>query len=94
MFHRIENGKYDQNSERELLALKYITIRVYDGFSNCWIVNQEADPKGDIVILIIWDRNSTHYDLLIPEGGNIIENISGQLQNIFSRCSLYVQSLS
>lgn len=94
MLYRIQNGKYGQDSERELMNLKYnITVRVYDGFSNCWIVNQEADPQDDRMIMIIWDRISTHYDLLIPEGDNFDENRSRQLQNIFGRCSLNLQSL-
>ena len=34
MLKRIQNGRYRQDSERELMALKYnITVRVYDGFS-------------------------------------------------------------
>ena len=69
MLHRIQHGEYGQDSERELMALKFnITIRVYDGYSKRWIVNQEADPNGNRVITIIWDRTSTHYNLLIPEG--------------------------
>lgn len=63
-------------------------------FVGCWIGNREVDPKGDRVITITWGRNSTHYHLLIPEGDNIIENTPMQLQNIFSCCSLYEQSLS
>ena len=42
----------------------------------------------------MWDRKSAHYDLLIPEGDNFVENRSRQLQHIYSRCSLQVQSPS
>ena len=42
----------------------------------------------------MWDRNIPHYDLLIPEGDNIVKNRSRQLQHIYSRCSLQVQSPS
>ena len=38
-------------------------------------------------------RISTQYDLIIPEGDNFDENRSRQLQNIFGRCSSYLQSL-
>ena len=46
MLNRIANGKYGQDSERELMASRYnITIR----------------PHGDRVIAILWDRASSHY---------------------------------
>ena len=93
MLSRIQKGRYGQDCERELIALKYnLTVRVYDGFSKRWIVNQDVDPKDDRVIMIIWDRSSTHYDLLIPEGEDIVESRSRQLQDIFSRSSSYIQS--
>ena len=89
MLTRIANGKYRQDSERELMATRYnITIRVYDAHANCWIVNREADPHGDRVIAILWDGDSSHYDLLIPEGDDFVSNRSRQLQSILSRCSL------
>ena len=90
MFYRISTGKYGQDSERELIATRYnIIIRVYDAYENRWIVNRDANPKGDRVIAIFWDRISTHYDLLIPEGDDFVSNRSRQLQNISSRCSFY-----
>ena len=95
MLYRIIKGEYGQDSERELMSLNYnITVRVYDEHSNCWIVNREDDPKGDRVISIMWDRKSAHYDLLIPEGDNVVENRPRQLQHIYSRSSLQVQSPS
>ena len=94
MLYRIQHGEYGQDSERELMALKFnIIIRVYDGYSKCWIINQEADPNGHRVITIIWDRTYTHYNLLIPEGEDITKNRSRQIQNIISHCSLQVAHL-
>ena len=92
MLHRIINQKYGQDSERELIALKHnVTIRVYDASSNRWIVNQEVDPVAKRVVSILWDRNTTHYDLLIPEVDNFVETRSRQLQNIYNRCSFHSQ---
>ena len=83
MLNRIANGKFGQDSEREFMASRYnITIRVYDAHANCWIVNREADSLGDRVDAILWDRASSHYDLLIPEGGDFVLNRSRQLQSI------------
>ena len=54
MLHRISNGNYGQDSERELIALKHnIIIRVYDASSDRWIVNQEVQPVGERVISIL-----------------------------------------
>ena len=93
MLNRISTGKYGQDSERELIATRYnIIIRVYDAYANRWIVNRDVDPKGDRVIAILWNRISTHYDLLIPEGDDFVSNRSRQLQNISSRCSLLSQN--
>ena len=74
MLHRISNGKYGQDSERQLIALKHnIIIRVYDASSGCWIVNQEAHPKScnnqklenypdDDVGDFDWDQDHFIYD--------------------------------
>ena len=46
--------KDGQDGEQELIALKRnIIIRVYDASCNCWIVNQEAHPKGERVISLL-----------------------------------------
>ena len=83
MFTRISTGKYGQDSERELIATRYnIIVRVYDAHAHRWIFNSAADPSGERVIDIRWDRISTHYDLLIPEGDDFALNISRQLQHI------------
>ena len=93
MLYRISNGKYGQGSERELIATRYnIIIRVYDAYANRWIVNRDVDPNGDRVIAILWDRISTHYDLLNSEGDGFDLNRSRQLQHISSRCSLQSQN--
>ena len=77
MLHRISNGNYGQDSERELIALKHnIIIRVYDACSDRWVVNQEVQPVGERVISILWNRNTSHYDLLILEGDDFVENRS------------------
>ena len=94
MRNRIANGKYGQDSERELMATKYnITIRVYDAHAYCWIVNRKTDPLGDRVIAILWDGASSHYDMLILEGDNVVSNRSRQLQSILSRCSIQSHAL-
>ena len=54
-------------------------------------MNQQAHPKGKRVISILWDRNISHYDLLIPKGENYAENRFRQLQNIYNRCFLEPQ---
>ena len=45
------------------------------------------------MVAILWDRSSSHYDLLIPEGDDFDSNRSRQLQSILSRCSLEYQPL-
>ena len=46
-------GKYGQDSERELMAIRDgIIVRVYDACAHRWIVNGIADPKGERVIAI------------------------------------------
>ena len=89
----IFSGKYGQDSERALIATRYnITVRVYDAYAHRSIFNSAADPSGERVIAIRWDRISTHYDLLIPEGDDFALNRSRQLQHILSRCSLQSQN--